>query len=88
MRETPPMRDLPDDIATGVGACQAAGKRVLLSIGGATGSAGFASDADGQQSAQAVWDIFLGGQSSIRPFAGATLDGIDHLTRPPCCRRP
>jgi chitinase len=64
-------------IATGVGACQAAGKRVLLSIGGGTGSTGFLSDADGQQSAQAVWDIFLGGQSSIRPFSGATLDGVD-----------
>jgi chitinase len=66
-----------DAIAAGVRACQAAGKRVLLSIGGSTGSAGFTSDDDGKMAAQAVWDIFLGGSSSIRPFANATLDGVD-----------
>ena len=66
-----------DDIAAGVRACQAAGKRVLISIGGSTGSAGFTNDSDGQMAAQSVWNIFLGGTSSIRPFTNATLDGVD-----------
>ncbi|HVU52227.1 MAG TPA: glycosyl hydrolase family 18 protein, partial [Polyangia bacterium] len=66
-----------DAIATGVKTCQAAGKKVLISIGGSTGSAGFQSDDDGKMSATAVWNIFLGGDGPIRPFAGATLDGVD-----------
>ncbi len=66
-----------DDIAAGVRACQAAGKKVLISIGGSTGSAGFQSDDDGKMAATSVWNIFLGGASSIRPFANATLDGVD-----------
>jgi chitinase len=32
---------------------------------------------DGQKAAQATWDIFLGGNGAIRPFANATLDGVD-----------
>ena len=66
-----------DAIAEGVRACQAAGKKVLLSIGGSTGSAGFQSDDDGKKAAQSVWDIFLGGDGTVRPFANATLDGVD-----------
>jgi chitinase len=27
--------------------------------------------------AQTVWDVFLGGNSPVRPFPGATLDGVD-----------
>jgi chitinase len=57
--------------------CQAAGKKVLISIGGSTGSAGFQSDDDGKMAATSVWNIFLGGNGTIRPFAGATLDGVD-----------
>jgi chitinase len=66
-----------DDIAAGVKTCQSAGKKVLLSIGGSTGSAGFQSDDDGKMAATSVWNIFLGGNGSIRPFTGATLDGVD-----------
>ena len=80
--ETPYSTDDPfllkcDDIAAGVRACQAAGKKVLISIGGSTGSAGFQSDDDGKMAATSVWNIFLGGNGSIRPFANATLDGVD-----------
>lgn len=66
-----------DDIAAGVRACQAAGKKILISIGGSTGSAGFQSDDDGKMAATSVWNIFLGGASTIRPFTNATLDGVD-----------
>jgi chitinase len=66
-----------DDIAAGVRACQAAGKKVLISIGGSTGSAGFQSDDEAKMAATASWNIFLGGDGPIRPFADATLDGVD-----------
>ena len=80
--ETPYSTDDPfllkcDDLAAGVRACQAAGKKVLISIGGSTGSAGFQSDDDGKMAATSVWNIFLGGNGPIRPFANATLDGVD-----------
>ncbi|KAJ8072574.1 Chitinase 2 [Marasmius tenuissimus] len=57
--------------------CQAKGKIVTLSLGGATGAATFMSDAQAQQFADTVWNIFLGGSSSTRPFGNAVLDGID-----------
>src|SRR5262249_53646265 len=66
-----------DEIGTGIKSCQSAGKKVLISIGGSTGSAGFQNDDDGKKAAQATWDIFLGGNSPIRPFPGAALDGVD-----------
>jgi chitinase len=66
-----------DDIAAGVRACQAAGKKVLISIGGSTGSAGFQNDDDGKTAATSAWNIFLGGNGAIRPFTNATLDGVD-----------
>ncbi|KAI0702448.1 class III chitinase [Cytidiella melzeri] len=71
--------DLP--VCTSVGsdieACQAKGKIVTLSLGGAGGSVGFTSDTQGEQLADTVWNLFLGGSSSTRPFGGAVLDGVD-----------
>jgi chitinase len=64
-------------LAEGIRACQGMGKRVLLSVGGAHGATGFTSDGDAAQAAQAVWDLFLGGTSPLRPFGAAVLDGID-----------
>lgn len=64
-------------IAAAIPVCQEGGKKILLSMGGAVGTYGFASDAEGQQMAQIVWDTFLGGQDPMRPFGTAVLDGID-----------
>ncbi|KAI9462565.1 glycoside hydrolase family 18 protein [Boletus coccyginus] len=64
-------------LAAGIETCQKAGKIVTLSIGGATGGVGFTSDSEGQAYAQVIWDIFLGGNSTTRPFGTAVLDGID-----------
>jgi chitinase len=66
-----------DEIAAGIRTCQELGKKVLLSIGGATGTAGFVDDAEARASATTVWNTFLGGTSAIRPFVNATLDGVD-----------
>ncbi|KAJ1971120.1 Chitinase 2 [Dimargaris xerosporica] len=57
--------------------CQAKGKKVLLSLGGAAGSYGFANDKEAVAFAQTVWDLFMGGKSDTRPFGKAVLDGID-----------
>ncbi|KAI0750065.1 glycoside hydrolase [Daedaleopsis nitida] len=64
---------LAQDIKT----CQAAGKLVTLSLGGATGQIGFSSDSQAQTFADQIWNLFLGGESSTRPFGDAILDGID-----------
>ena len=56
--------------------CHANGKRVLLSLGGAAGSYGFTSDAEAEQFAQTVWDMFLGGSSAVRPFGSVALDVV------------
>ncbi|EKM78156.1 hypothetical protein AGABI1DRAFT_42630, partial [Agaricus bisporus var. burnettii JB137-S8] len=64
---------LADDIRT----CQSRGKIVTLSLGGASGAAFFTSDAQGEAFADTVWNLFLGGSSSTRPFGNAVLDGVD-----------
>lgn len=62
--------------------CQANGKLVLLSMGGAAGYADvrLGSDALGRQVADTIWDLFLGGggKREIRPFGeNVILDGVD-----------
>ena len=64
-------------LAADIKACQAKGKIVTLSLGGATGAAMFSSDAQAQTFADTIWNLFLGGSSSTRPFADAVLDGVD-----------
>ncbi|KAL0950816.1 hypothetical protein HGRIS_007580 [Hohenbuehelia grisea] len=74
-----PGTNLPNcaSLATDIKTCQSKGKIITLSLGGATGSVGFQSDAQATSFAQTVWDLFLGGSSSTRPFGSAVLDGID-----------
>lgn len=64
-------------LASDIKTCQAKGKIVTLSLGGATGSVGFQSDSQAQTFAQTIWNMFLGGSSSTRPFGDAALDGVD-----------
>ena len=51
------------------------GKIVTLSLGGAGGGVGFTDDTQGQSFADTIWNLFLGGSSSTRPFGSAVLDG-------------
>ena len=46
-------------------------------MGGQGGGGAFSSDAQASAFGDTIWNIFLGGSSSIRPFGGAVLDGID-----------
>ncbi|KAJ7494583.1 glycoside hydrolase family 18 protein [Mycena galericulata] len=65
-------------LAAGIEACQAAGKIITISLGGASGAgAQFTSAAEGTAFANTIWDLFLGGSSSTRPFGAAVLDGVD-----------
>ncbi|KAJ7751940.1 glycoside hydrolase family 18 protein [Mycena maculata] len=63
-------------LAAGIEACQAAGKAVTISLGVGSGAA-FTSDAEAVTFAGTIWDLFLGGSSSTRPFGPAVLDGVD-----------
>lgn len=74
-----PGTQLPNcsSLASDIEACQAAGKIVTLSIGGATGAVSFTSDSEAETFADTIWNIFLGGTSDTRPFGSAVLDGID-----------
>ena len=62
-------------MASQIEVCQAAGKIVTLSLGGATGQVGFSTASAAESLAKRVWNEFLGGSSSTRPFGSAVLDG-------------
>jgi len=64
-------------MATDIQTCQSKGKLITLSLGGATGQVGFSSDSQAQTFADQIWNLFLGGSSSTRPFGNAVLDGVD-----------
>lgn len=64
-------------VGTDIKTCQAKGKIVTLSLGGATGSVGFTGDSQAESFADTIWNLFLGGSSSTRPFGDAVLDGVD-----------
>jgi chitinase len=72
-----PGTSLPDCsfLASDIQECQAKGKIVTLSIGGADSVVGFVSNSQAKQFADTIWDLFLGGQSKTRPFGSAILDG-------------
>jgi len=59
-------------LASDIKACQAKGKKVTISLGGATGG-GTADTAF----ADLIWDLFLGGSCTTRPFGDAVLDGSE-----------
>lgn len=66
-----------EEIEADIAACHAAGKKVVLSMGGASGAYGFTSDAEAEAFADTVWDMFLGGDGALRPFGDQSLDGVD-----------
>ncbi|KAG0284591.1 Chitinase 1 [Linnemannia gamsii] len=64
-------------VSQDIKACQANGKAIVLSIGGASGAYSLSDAAAGRAFADQIWDLFLGGASETRPFGDAVLDGID-----------
>ncbi|ORZ18859.1 glycoside hydrolase superfamily [Absidia repens] len=58
--------------------CQKKGKKILLSLGGASGSYGLASAKDGETWANKLWNTFGNGHDAkLRPFGKAVVDGFD-----------
>ncbi|KAI0635520.1 glycoside hydrolase [Trametes polyzona] len=74
-----PGTSMPDCsfLASDIQFCQSKGKIVTISLGGATGAASFTSDDQAAAFGDTIWNTFLGGSGSVRPFGGAVLDGID-----------
>ncbi|KAI1408190.1 glycoside hydrolase family 18 protein [Hypoxylon sp. FL1857] len=66
-----------NDIGQEISKCQAAGKTILLSIGGATFNSGPSSPQQAQQLADQVWSMFGPGDGDNRPFGQAVVDGFD-----------
>ncbi|GAB4858706.1 hypothetical protein Ancab_010179 [Ancistrocladus abbreviatus] len=64
-------------LSSDITSCQNQGIKVLLSLGGASGSYGLSSTDDANQVANYLWNNYLGGQSDSRPLGDAVLDGID-----------
>ena len=66
-------------LAKNITTCQSLGKKVFLSLGGASGTTNFTSDAQATTFASTVWNLFGGGNttSNLRPFGTATVDGFD-----------
>ncbi|KAG0070721.1 Chitinase 1 [Linnemannia elongata] len=64
-------------IGQDIKACQASGKAIVISIGGASGAYSLPDAAAGRAFADQIWDLFLGGSSGTRPFGDAVLDGVD-----------
>ncbi|KAF8516863.1 glycoside hydrolase superfamily [Gautieria morchelliformis] len=65
-------------LASDIQTCQSKGKIVTLSMGGgAAGGTIFSSASQATSFADQIWNLFLGGSSSTRPFGAAVLDGVD-----------
>ncbi|KAI0225296.1 Chitinase 2 [Massospora cicadina] len=57
--------------------CQKMGKKVLLTIGGAIANTDLKSPEIAERVANDIWNMYMGGHHSMRPFHNATLDGIN-----------
>ncbi|CAI6087775.1 unnamed protein product [Clonostachys chloroleuca] len=84
--EDPSLLDCPQ-IEEDIISCQAAGKTIILSLGGATYSGGgFSSSTDAIATAQNLWAMFGPASSNssstranvLRPFGSAAVDGFDY----------
>ena len=68
------------EIASDIETCQSLDKKVLLSLGGASGSYGFTTDEEAETFAQTLWNTFGEGSNSTsvdRPFDSVLIDGFD-----------
>lgn len=64
-------------IAADIETCQSLGKKVLLSLGGASGAYGFTNNDEAEAFAETLWNTFGEGTTTDRPFDSAVVDGFD-----------
>ena len=70
-----------EKLEQGIKDCQAAGRKIFISVGGAKGTQFFSSQAEAETAATVLWDLFghgTGLNKSLRPFGeSTTVDGFD-----------
>lgn len=67
-------------LATDIATCQTSGKKVLLSLGGATAQTAFTADDQATAFASTLWNLFGAGtglDAGLRPFGSTKIDGFD-----------
>ncbi|OBA27309.1 glycoside hydrolase [Hanseniaspora valbyensis NRRL Y-1626] len=64
-------------IAADILTCQDLGVKILLSLGGSSGSYGFTGDDEATAFATTLWDYFGEGSGTDRPFGDSIVDGFD-----------
>lgn len=67
-------------MAQAIATCQSSGKKVLLSLGGATAQTAFTDDNQAETFASTLWDLFGAGtglDAGLRPFGKTKIDGFD-----------
>lgn len=67
-------------MAQAIATCQSSGKKVLLSLGGATAQTAFTDDNQAETFASTLWDLFGAGtglDAGLRPFGDTKIDGFD-----------
>lgn len=72
----PGLLDCPK-IGASIKKCQQLGKKIIISLGGSAGSYSFSSSSKAVTFASTIWRLFLGGESTVRPFGDVVLDGVD-----------
>ncbi|TVY84357.1 Endochitinase [Lachnellula suecica] len=68
-----------DNVASSIATCQAAGIKMILSLGGASGSYSLTSNAEAQQIGQYLWESYgnSGNTTVQRPFGNNFVNGFD-----------
>lgn len=67
-------------LATDIATCQSSGKKVLLSLGGATAETAFTDDNQAITFASTLWNLFGAGtglDAGLKPFGKTMIDGFD-----------
>jgi chitinase len=66
-------------VATSIATCQSAGIKVILSLGGASGSYSLQSQAEAEEIGQYIWDSYAnsGNTTVQRPFGNTFVNGFD-----------
>ncbi|KAK6332503.1 Chitinase 1 [Orbilia blumenaviensis] len=68
------------ELAQDIEYCKTKGKKVLVSLGGATAGYEIQSSAEAEAAAKQIWDTYLGGGKdgvTVRPFGKVEVDGVD-----------
>ncbi|KAH8698637.1 class III chitinase ChiA2 [Talaromyces proteolyticus] len=68
-----------DDLAAAIKTCQGNGKKIILSLGGASGSYSLSSQQEAETIGQNLWDSYgnSGSSSAPRPFGSTFVNGFD-----------